>query len=592
MAADAASTHFTWVVSVLHDQILEQTHMTLLRTVLGPYRDGGEERLPTFPPVGLTAVTGTSAMTNITGPTPPGANPDELTQYERSFTALRDPLYPFWIEKENRQYPAYVFAANYITDSAVDLLAAGDKVFNAEALGLSQIQIGNASPSANSVGTTGVNWLTGSTYVDNNANLGAPWPCILDEALTEGGPFFYVPNNWWFYGFVSVKAAFTAGTMTGVLRLESWAGPGRTPLQMAINLDVGSQTASSAIGLAQASGPMWLRVRSVTGVLAGVSAFSSAAIHTGIVIAPAFAQASLPPNTDSAPSFIANSGDSGKYSMFPVSECFPRSHLNVSEEIFKRVLHHSTRVSMEMESAILYREGIIQAAEFRAGTHIPLLTRPSDFTGLNPLKRFYSAAEHGIAFSVFPAGNYGRVRQSIGYYDNTPTGNIPTASGRFYPMQILPEDTYVYGTIYDGNLHNALAPGNSGTLSFALRVDTAWEFLTTSSVFRTATSRATTHDMEQLLNKLVATTPFRRLETGLRPGIASTRLSPQITSRQVQPQQGRRQRPRPTANTRPKRQAPARREHPAPKPRAQPLQQKKPGGLQAYLNKQKRMNRT
>lgn len=540
----------------------------LLHSLRGPWKDHrSEERIPLYPPIGRTAITGYMAEGTVEVPLT-----GSLTT-TKEFLLFRDPVWPLWSTINVANLPQAIAVVVYKTDS---LMSAGRP----------------AAP---------VNAFCGDIYSIEQNNTGVPgpaqpgaacsyllpalatsmWPSMVDPSL-DTRPFFWAPpatqvvvSVWTTCSYSGTVSSFSYGA-----NVETWLGPGQVgDFTFSYDDAAGGKARQSGIATwtiyngSQTVGA-WLRLRDVeftetgTSVAAAGNLFASMTYSTasisqslsGLGLAPAYGwQAGLPVN---------------RISLFPVLSAFSNNHYVVPQTLVG-VIPHSVHLTLENVTKITNKEGQISAASFAlSGTFNPFQVTQADHATVIPEKRYFRAAEHGIM-------TYAEVGHSVAV---TRTYTVSWAQSdsstiRQYPVSVWCDQ--------DRFAHIVVTDADATTMStFAFRLFVGWEFVTRNIIFPADLSRAYLADLERAVRTLLISNPFRPFERG--SVLAVTGSKPERPSR---PPQGRRRR---------RSKAPAARSGGrAPVPKPQPVRQvttttttikpvpKRKGGLQMYLDSRK-----
>lgn len=460
----------------------------IIKELTGPYKRSADSiRLPTHPILGKTALTGYSGVATLNGPEVSGSTTKRLLQF-------KDPVYPLWYEYNITSVAALGIALTYQTDLVAP---AGNPVnpYNAQIEDIYSISTSNVSAAADVVGVTGVagNW-TGLTGV---------WPLMIDEKL-GGQPFVYVPS-----GFILSVAAWMSttyaagGSATGTMMLEFWTAPGETDTQTIVFSDNLTASPGAVKRAAISAVATWLRPRATSLTLAGAGTVGAGGnIYAGLFITPGMPSATLS-TTGLGPTFSASTNGSPQNTLLPVPEAMPQQHLANAALSLDNVLMHSSHVLIENMTKVLNKEGMIDAARLNLIVANPWIASSSAFTGVDPVKRYTRAAEHGVQAYVDPTAEYDHVRSHRMFYnykDNAVVSSLVV-------MQIRQSDCYNLITITDADVTTV------GT--FLLRYAAGWEFITTSTLYDTSVVdlRRTPLSMaDSAMNVLAVRCPFRKAE--------------------------------------------------------------------------------
>ncbi len=441
-------------------------------------------RLPAHPPVGKTALTGYTATGSITGPSVAGLTTKRLLQF-------RDPVYPLWVDYETSAVPAVAFAATYQTDL---VCTAGSPVnpYNAQIEDVYSLTTSNIAATSDGMGLAGVtsNW-TGIT---------GTWPMMLDDKLGSK-PFLYVPPNFCLSTFTWFATTYAGGgNATGTMMLEFWVAPGETDTQTVVYTDVFG--ANPTCGKRQVLSTLvgnWVRPVATSMSLAGAGVLGAAAnMYAALAITPV--TPGLAAVAGIGPLITTAAGVGGSYALLPVPEAMPQQHILYSLQSLDNVVMHSSHITLENMTKVLNKEGLINAGRVNMVAANPFLSTDVVLTGLDPAKRYFGAAEHGLVSYVDPTAEYGRPRSHRVYYNYK--DNSVTQS--FLCMQLRQSDCFNYISITDSDVATV------GT--FGYRVSLAWEFLSTSSLFDLGVTTHKTQALDDAMNQLALRSPFSRFE--------------------------------------------------------------------------------
>lgn len=519
----------------------------IINELTGPYRRAADtSRLPTHPILGKTALTGYSGVASLSGPEFSTGTTKRLLQF-------KDPVYPLWYEYAVNSMTAYGITLTYQTDVVAP---AGNPVnpYNAQIQDIYTISTSTIANSGDQLGALGV--------VGNWTGIANTWPMMVDDKL-GGAPFIYVPSNFTLNLAAWIATAYVSGgTTTGTMMLEFWVSPGETDTQTLVlgeNLAASPSAARKAALMASSS--QWVRPISASLTLAGAGTLSaSASIYAGLFITPGTPNIAFSTGGN-APQFTAATNSSTAYALLPIPEAMPQQHLTNAILALDNVMMHSSHVSIENMTKILNKEGLISAARLNVAVANPWIATSSAFTGVDPVKRFTRAAEHGITAYVDPTAEYDHTRSHRMFYNYKDNGT----SSSLVVMQIRLSDCFNLITITDSD--------TTTIGSFLLRYAAGWEFITTSTLYETSVvdlRRTPLSLADTAMNLLATRCPFRSYEGERQQSTLSYGNRPRRSPQQRKPPNLRRK-PKVKQQTKP----PVQSNKPATKPsnRAAPQQQ-------------------
>lgn len=469
----------------------------LARTISGPFRGVRfEERIPCFPPVGKTGVTGKMASATLTGP-------EDTTAKTKRMLLFRNPTCPVWYDRRMSAIPACVCAVTYLGTRQVKLTT-GDLMSSVH---------------------TEPYWINNSTYVNAGSGGGLPsvtstplyskaeagmdnyWPTLYDEQI-GGGPFIFVPENWRWQWLQYVDGYISAGTYkpAGNVQYQIWKSPGEYEVSNISSTgddgDILSKSASTA-----ASVGVWVRpiessldysAMTIGGVSTGY--YLVLAISTGTLVASDWDSSSIA----FSPTLSTVVFNTTKSCLIPLAATIPEQHILTAQVMVDNTIHHSTYATLENTTKIMDKEGTITAVKVNLATVNPWATDVSvAYSSVDPTKRYLGAAEHGLSAYVEPTGTAARQRNTRQFYQQA---NDPTAPLNYFPLVVGLGDSVVMIQIFDGDVATAS--------SFNMNAYTAWEYVNNFQIFDTDYSRHVTTDYERAFMLLESRCPFRRFETG------------------------------------------------------------------------------
>lgn len=502
----------------------------VINELTGPFkRTADVQRLPAHPVLGKTAVTGYSGVANVVGPEISGLTTKRLLQF-------KDPIYPLWFEYNTSAIPAIGVAVNYQTDL---IAPAGNPVnpYNAQIEDIYSVATANVAATADALGVAGVtsNWTT----------LSQTWPMMLDEKL-GGAPFVYVPSNFCLSVATWMSTTYAGGgSASGTMMLEFWTAPGESDTQVVSFNDQSATVPGAAKRGVTSSAAVWVRPRATTLVLAGAGTVGAAAnIYSALYICPGTPGLAFT-NTGVAPTFTSSINAGSTYSLMPVPETMPQSHLTGATLSFDNLMMHSSHLQIENMTKVLNKEGVFDCAKLNMAVVNPWISSSANFTSVDPAKRYTRAAEHGLTAYVDPTPEYDRPRNHrifYNYKDNALANPLVV-------MQLRNSDCFNLILLTDSDVATA------GT--FIFRFSGAWEFLTTSTLYETTVVDLKRYPLtlvDAAMNVLAMRCPFRRfegdrqelrLEGGVRPrqrrppqrnsAKTTTKPKPSSTPRRPQP---------------------------------------------------------
>lgn len=516
----------------------------IISELTGPYRKASDcIRLPTHPILGKTALTGYTGVASLSGPEFSTATTKRLLQF-------KDPVYPLWYEYAVNSLSSIAASYTYQTDLVAP---AGNPVnpYNAQIKDIYAISAGNVNAAGDQLGSLGV--------VGNWTGLANTWPMMVDDKL-GGAPFIYVPSNFNLSLATWMASTYAAGgSATGTMMLEFWVAPGETDTQT-VQLTENQAAAPCAVKRTALSVATcnWVRPLATTLTLAGAGTVGAGAtIYAGLHICPGVPSVSFS-TTGNAPTFTSATNSATAYSWLPIPEAMPLQHLTNAVLSLDNVMMHSSHLLLENMTKVLNKEGLIDCARLNLAVVNPWIATTSSFTGVDPIKRYTRAAEHGLSAHVDPTAEYDHTRSHRMFYnfkDNAVSTSIVV-------MQLRLSDCFNLITLTDADTTTV------GT--FLLRYSAGWEFLTTSTLYETSVVdlRKTPLALaDTAMNMLATRCPFRAFEGERRQiplsNYSRTRAAPQPRMKAQAPKTG-------SKKGKPKQDAPKSAQKPKPQGRPQP----------------------
>lgn len=461
----------------------------IVSELTGPYRKASDcIRLPTHPILGKTALTGYTGVASLSGPEFSTATTKRMLQF-------KDPIYPLWYEYAVNGLTAYGISYTYQTDLVAP---AGNPVnpYNAQIKDIYAISTGNVTAAGDQLGTSGV--------VGNWTGLTNTWPMMIDDKL-GGAPFIYVPSNFTLSLTAWMASTYAAGgSATGTMMLEFWVSPGETDTQT-VTLNEGQAASPCAVRRAAtaASTCNWVRPLATTLTLAGAGTVGAGAtMYAGLFICPGMPGLSFS-TVGNSPTFPANPNPATAYTWLPIPEAMPQQHLTNAVLSLDNVMMHSSHVSLENMTKVLNKEGLVDAARLNIAVANPWIATTSSFTGVDPIKRYTRAAEHGVSAYIDPTAEYDHTRSHRMFYNFKDSAVVSS----IVVMQLRLSDCYNLITLTDADTTTV------GT--FLLRYSAGWEFITTSTLYETSVVdlRKTPLSLaDSAMNMLATRCPFRAFE--------------------------------------------------------------------------------
>lgn len=466
----------------------------MLRTLTGPFNGANsEERVPCFPPVGKTGVTGKMATTTIAGPETGGPT------IKRGLL-FRNCNMPLWYDRDLSTIEASICAVTY-SSSSRPVKTIGQQyegTVTSEPLWINNqtyVASGGVFPS-----------VTNSTplYSRSDTGMQSFWPTMMDEQL-PGSPFIFVPD-YWRYTFVTYINAPAAGGFhaNGNVEYEVWKSPGE--------VETFSKAAPGVLGVPLCSTAdsfsttgFWVRPRATTIDIGGLTITNvSTGVYTTLVISTGVL--GIGGWTDTSAAFTPTLSTTANVNHFncliPVAAAIPEQHMTAAQVMLDNTIHHSTHLVLENITKVLNKEGTINAAQVNLAVANPwAISVETAAAGVDPLKRYFGAAEHGLVAYVEPAGVAAKARNTRHFYNYFNDGINQI---NYYPLVVGLTENCVMFSIFDGDV--------STVSTFATTIKTGWEFVSNYQIFPTAVTRLVTLDFERALISLSRNNPFRRFE--------------------------------------------------------------------------------
>lgn len=458
--------------------------VSMLQLFLGPYRPVNRRRLPVFPPIGLTGLTGQMGASTISGPSEAGQTTVKLIH-------TRDPVLPLFAEVPSSAFPLQVYQVSY--HFAPTQPSAGNAT---PVLGGPVTEINRIVNGQSSAVNVQVNGAAESIY----SPMGDTWAPMLQDETLPGIPFLYVPLGYALVATASLINVSTSGAIFMQLEWEYWTLAGQI----------------DAITTTAPGGPF------VSNVAAGfLTVFANA--PAGVWIRPTRVSLEFPNGTGSsaplglgdltftvmsgAASFVAASwplqitfGAAPATQLIAMPFCLPSAHNTTTPIMLSELLPHSSRLALENVTQVMSKEGTVQGARFNLTTQNPWTSfSGAAYNRQDPRKRYIGGAEHGILSYVEPGSHFSATRSHrfLYYRDGTSTSYCPTASFR-------PGDAVNVISIYDPS------PATPG--QFLATLWTEWEYITPFATLPLAVASGLTTEVEKALQQLATQCPFGRFE--------------------------------------------------------------------------------
>lgn len=450
----------------------------LTKELTGPY-EGKAVRLPVYPPVGLTGLTGARATYELPGP--------NRTATTARGIMLRDPVMPhfhdFATDFGGRQaYQAVYSCTGRGMDSTEEFFGQVADLYYTSNTNLSELsgQVGISGPNG-SMFTTVASWV----------------PFMTDGS---GLPYLYVPTGFYLTA-VLMDSLGDGEYVEATVDYEIFTAPGEadtlrynmTPIAgkpTAYHSFPGFGTPATIAGWVR---PKAIQYRSVINTGPVLTQLIALVVTSGV--ATVTAPVVFPRVTVAAPSATTTS-------LLPVPSAISDAHLRTLSISWENCLTHSVHLSLENSTKVTEKEGRIEAAKFSLDAINPwAAVSATKYNSIPPNKRYFRAAEHGLRAYVEPGAKID-FRQRLYSYNSKDSGTLVQV-----PMLNLQVGDFV-------NLYDISDVTPASAMSFAATLDYCWEFLTQYSTVPLARTNYLLADMERALLDLAVRNPFSKFETG------------------------------------------------------------------------------
>lgn len=446
--------------------------------------------MPTYPPIGLTGITGLQGTTTLSGPATPGVTTVKIVH-------TRDPVLPLFAQIPPTQAPNQVYQVLYRWSGSQS--AVGTVTSNTHALaGIDDVLlvVNGTTDSPN----TRVTNAAPSLYSAMGGNFA---PMMRDSTL-GGLPFIYVPQGYSLTATCSVNG-ITASTGLGEFTLvyEEWVSAGQTDATTVVfappvgqSQFVPSVAAAYGYPIVTATTSTWVRPTNVNLAVAGSGGLSIAGGAIGDLTLTV-AAGTMSYAASSWPASYTIMGVAADQ-VIAVPAVLPAAHQVATPVMLSELLAHSSHLTLENVTQVMSKEGSIQAARYNLSLQNPWsVVYDAGFQGQDPRKRYVGGAEHGVRSIVEPGTHFGatRLHQLHTFYTNTI--NVPVAN-------FMVGDYVNVIFIYDPS------PATPG--QFLCSLWTGWEYVTPYSTLPLAVARGLSTDVERALQQMATQCPFSRFE--------------------------------------------------------------------------------
>lgn len=466
----------------------------MIQTLTAPYDSRSTHRLPAFPPLGLTGVTG------FDGDTVVAQNTNAM-----KILAFDQPSYPVWVPRSKAVYAwtaTWKAAVNFNRETAAtDLSTPGT---------FTDIFYCNNKSYSSASGVP--------SLVEGIANGITPvlkdrWLPMMRDPACGPSPFIYVPPKWYLSATLCSQVPLSNDSPTaGTIALEFWLRPGETDkIQYALPKAglgaIGCGKTDLLVNGSTTSGMGWW-VRLCDFDLQGWNIGMPAPPSVYGVVGSLFVSST--PSTISFTSALAAVSVSGTdadvaasaVATLPHPDLMPTNILLETPVMVDHVVPHSVCVNVHNVTKVMNVEGLVRACTLRLTSDIAFAgegTAESPSTAWQralPNKRCHWSASNGISFYVDHGAALAELLDQRFAFNRLDAGTVDVVPC----MSFGPRTQVTEVVFYDGDL--------TTVSSYDVTVSASWEFLANTPHLNMRASTYALADLEKAARILFDRNPF------------------------------------------------------------------------------------
>lgn len=469
----------------------------MIQTLTAPYNSRSTQRLPSFPPLGLTGITG------FEGDTVVAQNTTAM-----KILAFDQPAFPVWVPRTREVYAWTASWKSIMNPNRIN--QPGDYMDLSTSGTFSEIFYSNNKGYSSAAGVPSL-----VEEVENGITplLKDRWFPMMRDPACGPNPFIYVPPQWFLSATLCSQIPLSATAKTaGVIALEYWLRPGETD-KVSYTLPSPGDGAIGCAKMDLLSGSTtakamgwWVRLAEYD--LQGWNASTSGAPSNSGVIGSLFVSST--PARFAATTALASVTVSGKASdiaasvvaTLPHPDLMPSNILLETPVMVDHVVPHAVVVNVHNVTKVMNVEGLVRACTLRLsgdtvfGNEGTGETPSAAWQRALPNKRCHWSAANGISFYADHGAALAELVDARYAYNRLDAGTVDAVPC----MTFGPRTQVTEVVLYDGD------PTTQS--SYDISVSASWEFLANTPHLNMRASSFALADLEKAARHLFDRNPF------------------------------------------------------------------------------------